>query len=266
MILTLASLSYLNVAYGYESDGVLDQNEGWLEDVENDSADDGDGWFVDGNAVDENEKIFDGEIIGTVAMSHEFLDGDILKISVYARDMVMPILGLAFHLNYDGEKIKFLKYEPGEFLEIGGDPFYLVQNDEQKNEIVFGETLRRNDNFPLGEGLIVDFYFQIFERKAMNFEFKNGVVSTLDVVRQDINEIIWENLSLDKNGKRIVKEIKNDSGDNELNDEIDVNTAADGLKLPENFAIMSIMGIIIIGFGVWIAKEKLKSKKSARQF
>lgn len=265
LLLTLAALSYLKVAYGYEFEDVLDQNEGWFENVENDSVDDGDGWFVDGNAVDENEKIFDGEIMGTVVMSHKFLDGDILKISVHARDMVMPILGLAFHLNYGGEKIKFLKYEPGEFLEIGGDPFYLVQNDEQKNKIIFGETLRRNDDFPVGGGLVADFYFQIFKKNAMDFEFANGVVSTLDVVRQDIDEIVWENLNLDKNGRKIVKEIENDFGDRGLNDGIEVNTEANGLELPENF-IMILMAMIIVGLGIWLAKEKLKAKKSARQF
>lgn len=247
LLLTLASLSYLKVAYGYEFDEGLDPDEGWTDDA---------GEYM----ADENEKIFGGEIMGTVSMSHEFLDGDILKISVHASDMVMPILGLAFHLDYDGEKIKFLKYEPGEFLERGGDPFYLVQNDEQKNEIIFGETLRRNDNFPLGEGPVADFYFQISKKNAMNFEFKNGVVSTLDVVRQDIDEIVWENLRLDKNGRKIVKETGNDFENGELNGEIEVNTGADGLKLPENFGIILVMGIIIAGFGVWILVDRKKRK------
>lgn len=248
LLLTLASLSYLKVAYGYEVEELLDSDEGWADDAEESTA-------------DENEKIFGGEIIGTVSMSHEFLDGDILKISVHASDMVMPILGLAFHLNYDGEKIKFLKYEPGEFLERGGDPFYLVQNDERKNEIIFGETLRRNDNFPLGEGPVADFYFQISKKDAMNFEFKNGVVSTLDVVRQDIDEIVWENLRLDKNGRKITLDAEKNFDNSGLNDGIEVNTAADGLKLPENFMIISIMGIIIAGLGVWILVDRKKRKR-----
>lgn len=247
-LLTLASLSYLKVAYGYEFDESENVDEGWSFDAED-------------YKTDENENIFDGKIMGTVSMSHKFLDGDILKISVHAGDMVMPILGLAFHLNYDGEKIKFLKYDPGEFLERGGDPFYLVQNDEQNNKIVFGETLRRNDNFPFGEGPVADFYFQIFKKDAMDFEFINGVVSTLDVVRQDIDEIVWENLRLDKNGKKAVIDTKNNPENSGLNNEIEVNTAADGLKLPENFATILIMGIIIAGLGVWIFVDRKRRNK-----
>lgn len=248
MLLTLASLSYLKVAYGYEFEDLENVDEGWTYDAEDYKA-------------AENENIFDGEIMGTVLMSHKFLDGDILKISVHASDMVMPVLGLAFHLNYDGEKIKFLKYEPGEFLERGGDPFYLVQNDEKKNEIIFGETLRRNDNFPLGEGPVADFYFQIFKKDAMDFEFFNGVVSTLDVVRQDIDEVVWENLSLDKNGKKVVMDTGGNPGGSGLNNEIVVNTVADGVKLPENFLLILIMGIIIAGLGVWIVIDRKRRRR-----
>lgn len=136
---------------------------------------------------------------GIVRMESEPLDGDILKISVLAEEITTPVLGIAFYLNFDQESLAFLKYEPGDFLERGGDPFYMVKNKDGK--IIFGEVLRRDDNFPLGKGTIVDFYFQILDRKDLSFEFERGVVSTLDTVRQDLNEITWENLYIDKDGK-----------------------------------------------------------------
>jgi len=135
---------------------------------------------------------------GTVYISGEFLDGDILRVSVLSRDFSVPTLGIAFHLEYESSKISFLKYEPGEFLELGGDPFYLVKNDEVKSEIIFGETLRRDDTFPIGEGKIVDFYFQIQSGDVYDFKFNNGVISTLDTVRQDVDKVIFENALLDK--------------------------------------------------------------------
>lgn len=142
---------------------------------------------------------------GIVQMESEPLDGDILRISVLAEEISTPVLGIAFYLNFDKDNLAFLKYEPGDFLERGGDPFYMVKDKDGK--IIFGEVLRRDDKFPLGKGVIVDFYFQILDHKDLSFEFERGVVSTLDTVRQDLNEITWENLYTDKNGeKKINKE------------------------------------------------------------
>lgn len=139
---------------------------------------------------------------GKVFMTGEFLNGDLLKVSVDVEEMLTPILGMAFHLNYEGDRLAFLKYEPGNFLEKGGDPFYLVKNVENKSEIVFGETLRRNDAFPLGKGRIVDFYFEIIGEREFQFKFDRGVVSTLNVVRQDIDRVIWEDLDLKEGLKK----------------------------------------------------------------
>lgn len=137
-------------------------------------------------------------IMGSVYMDYEFLDSNILKISTIAKDMQTPVLGIAFHLNYEGEKLAFLRYDPGNFLETAGDPFYLVQNDDRSGKIIFGETLRRDDSFPVGGDTIADFYFQILDSEEFNFEFEHSVISTLDVIRQDIDNVIWEPLFVSK--------------------------------------------------------------------
>ncbi len=129
-------------------------------------------------------------------MEGEFLNGDLLRISVIAEDVEAPVLGISFYLKYESENVSFLKYEPGEFLERGGDPFYLVQNKELVEKIIFGETLRRNDAFPIGGGKVADFYFQILNEGEFNFLFEKGIVSTLNHVRQDLDLISWEDLSL----------------------------------------------------------------------
>lgn len=149
--------------------------------------------------LDSDFLILQSEVTGEVTLTGEFLDQDILKISVQANDMQAPILGFSFHLLYQKGNVAFLRYEPGEFLERGGDPFYLVTNNELNGEVVFGETLRRNDSFPIGNGLITTFYFQIIEGNIFEFDFKNGIVSTLDTLRQDLDQISFKDAVFDIN-------------------------------------------------------------------
>ncbi len=149
---------------------------------------------------DYEKEFVDYEIMGKMLLDAEFLDGDILKISGIAQDIKAPVLGLAFHLKYDENKLAFLRYDPGDFLERGGDPFYLVTRDLTGGRLIFGETLRRDDSFPVGGGVVSDFYFQILGGEEFAFNFENGVISTLDTVRQDIDKVVWEDLYIDKNG------------------------------------------------------------------
>lgn len=135
------------------------------------------------------EMDFAAETMGEVSMSGSRLDEDILKLSVQVEQIGSPVLGTAFHLLYPEDNLAFLRYQPGEFLERGGDPFYLVKDDGGR--IYFGQTLRSDDRFPIGKGLVVDFYFQILREAAADLSFENGVISTLDTVRQDLNNIDW---------------------------------------------------------------------------
>jgi len=130
-------------------------------------------------------------IDGTVYIEEEFLDSDLLKITVKAKEIMTPVIGTSFHLKTDTEKVEFLRYEPGNYLERGGDPFYLVRSKGER--IMFGSTLRKEDSFPIGDGDIVSFLYQIKVDEDIPFDFKNGVVSSLDTVRQDLTNIIWEN-------------------------------------------------------------------------
>jgi len=142
----------------------------------------------------ENDDISKGQIY----MKGTMIDEEVIKINVLAKDLEIPVTGLSFYLNYTGENLSFLKYEPGEFLEDGGDPVYLVKDDDEKNQIVFGETLKRKDDFPKGGGLVASFYFQIIKKDGVKFEFKNGVVSVQEEVRQDLSKVKWQGLILSK--------------------------------------------------------------------
>ena len=147
--------------------------------------------------ADESAEVLEEGLMSEIGIGWEFLNHDILKIFVTAKGMQTPVLGTAFHLDFDGEALAFLRYDPGEFLERGGDPFYLVHSKKdhlgfELGELIFGETLRREDDFPVGDGVVVNFYFQEVspdDEMTYKFEFDKGVVSTLDTVRQDLDHV-----------------------------------------------------------------------------
>ena len=248
--ISLLSFIYLNTAYGFDAEA---DDEFIFEDEA--SYDD----FSDEVSIlsdDANTKIY---------MRGEFLDGDFLKISVYSEDVITPFLGIAFHLKYDGEKVVFLRYEPGELLEKGGDPFYLVKNNPKENKIIFGETLRRDDRFPVSSGLISNFYFQIPSKdffdteNFLHFSFEDGVVSTLDTVRQDLDKIEWVSLALDKNGNSISEEeVKNIDAGELL--KADSSTSS---FLARSGVLWFVSGLAVSFFVLIFIAKKLEKKRHA---
>ncbi len=177
---------------------------------------------------------------GRIFMNGTFLNGNILKIDVLSEDLSTPVLGIAFHLNYDSDFLEFLKYEPGEFLERGGDPFYLV-SPGKLGEIVFGQTLRRDDRFPIGGGDVASFYFEIIEEANFHFSFDRGVVSTLDVVRQDLSNIKWDDYSIQRPLKKSYASVV-DSG------------AESGNSIQQLFTMIAI-SVFSLLFAVFVIKK-----------
>lgn len=164
---------------------------------------------------------------GRIFIEKNFAD-NLLKISVYAEDVFSPVIGVSFHLKYEPKKVSFVKYEAGDFLENGGEPFYLVKDSKEKNKIYFGETLKKTDTFPTQGGKIVDFYFKISDSVATNrsnnqtsgntenssitshdsstdssldstilFSFSNGNVSTMDNGASKMKDVKFENSEID---------------------------------------------------------------------
>lgn len=165
--------------------------------------------FLNINEIEfENTDMADKKNQTTVFLTHEFLEKDILKIQVNIKDALTPVIGAAFHLVFDTEKLEFLKYLPGDFLEKGGDPMYLITQKNQK--IIFGETLTSKDNLPLGEGKFVEIYFKIKDLKPYSFSFENSVLSTMDTVMQDIEEVTFINYEISDTEKETSIQVQND--------------------------------------------------------
>ncbi len=49
---------------------------------------------------------------------------------------------------------------------------------------------------PLGEGLIAEIYFQTIKEKPYFFSFENAVLSTMNTVMQDIEEVDFEDYEI----------------------------------------------------------------------
>lgn len=125
-------------------------------------------------------------------MEKTLLEANVVKVSVKAEEMGKPILGFSFKINIPRE-YKFLKYQPGVFLERGGSPIYLVENNG--SEVIFGETLLDKGSLPKGSGEVASFYFQSNGAEA-DFSFRDGIVSTFDEERKDLNGVEWTGLEV----------------------------------------------------------------------
>lgn len=208
-------------------------------------------WEDDSGVAESSEEVADN--LGRIYMTGEFLNGDLLKISILSEGFEVPVLGVAFHLDYEEEKLTFLKYEPGRFLENGGDPFYMVSNSDS-GKIIFGETLRREDSFPVGGGLMTDFYFQILEEGEFSFIFENGVVSTLDVVRQDLDKVEWQDLSIVREDE---SQIILDSRNGEFLSSVSTKNAG---SFRIEHAVIAFLLAVIVGFCVIVMAKKYRRK------
>lgn len=145
-------------------------------------------------ATDFSEDVFLGEHVGRVFLSAELYNQELLRIKAIAEDMEIPVLGTAFHLQYDSGNLAFLRHLPGDFLEKGGKPFYMAKDLPEQKKLVFGQTLKHDDGFPVGAGDLVYFDFQILGGTEWEFVFDRGVVSGPDPTRQDVDLVLWEDL------------------------------------------------------------------------
>ncbi|PKL36542.1 hypothetical protein CVV38_01400 [Candidatus Peregrinibacteria bacterium HGW-Peregrinibacteria-1] len=195
------------------SQGVVSSGQNWFEDIDD----------------------IDSQTVGAVRMEAMIIEDSILKVDVVMDDFKKPVLGVSFDLLYD-EELRFLRYEPGEYLEQGGMPIYMVSEsvDSSKSSgfevvtnksassvslrdeyLVYGVTLKRDDSFPLGSGTLTSFYFELGDGKDFQLDFRRGVVSTLDTVRQDLDLVAWSNAVFDRAGKNITEDFDQDGRQSE---------------------------------------------------
>lgn len=201
---------------------------------------------------------------GRIFIEKNFVDNNLLKISVYAEDVFSPVIGVSFHLKYDAKKVSFVKYEAGDFLEAGGKPFYLVKDSRNKNKIYFGETLKKGDFFPTQGGKIVDFYFKISDYVTTGDSNNGGSIGTqnssvtsdkLDPNAEINSKILFSflngNVSTMDNGAEIVKNIKFENSEIDLLEKDGLSNSIASVFENFNFLNNKIFLGVLIGAGIF---------------
>lgn len=197
---------------------------------------------------------------GAVFIEGDFINQDIFKLSVHTRDVKNTVIGVAFDLRFEQGKVLFLKYEPGDFLEVGGDPIYLVKSDLVNGRIVFGETLTREDKFPSGDGKVADFYFQVKDgvdyeevQGNLSFRFERGTVSTFNEIRQDLDQIVWKDLSTKK--LEVTSKVAG-----EIDKEVEVENLVASESGSEDYLVGIVIGMLI--FLILLCGLKMARKRA----
>ena len=108
------------------------------------------------------------------------------KITATAMQINEKLLGVAFYLDFDPKKAKYLSYKNGNFFERGdGKPFYVIRHS-RGGRITAGITLKRGDALPNGNGEIISFYFD----GSTDFSLFNTVAATIqNGKRKNLEEI-----------------------------------------------------------------------------
>lgn len=185
---------------------------------------------------------------GKVKIEGYEISPGILEIEINAEKIELPVIGSAFHLYYP-EELKFLAYYSGDFLERGGDPIYLVKDKGDK--VIYGSSLKRDDNFPLESGTLVKMQFEIVKGEVFNFQFKNAELAFADSIEQELNQILFEDGVVDLTSQNQINAYSNDinGGQNENN----------FVRKVLKFWYMPIMAAISIYLVYMLKKGSMKS-------
>lgn len=87
-----------------------------------------------------------------------------------------PILGAAFHLNYDPEYLQYLGYQEGDFFEQ--TPIHLVKAEE--GTIYVGVSLHKNQLLQAGKGTLLKITFKPLQDGKTQLAFTDTTLSTLE--------------------------------------------------------------------------------------
>lgn len=109
-----------------------------------------------------------------------------MRIAANAMQINEKLLGVAFYLDFDPKRAKYLSYKNGNFFEReNGKPFYMIR-PSRDGRITAGITLKRGDALPSGNGEIISFYFDGFT----DFSLSNTVAATIqNGNRKNLDEI-----------------------------------------------------------------------------
>lgn len=121
-----------------------------------------------------------------------FKHPETIEVKVWAKNINQPILGIAFDLQFDQNIASYEKYSPGNFLEQGGTPIYLISPTKNNpGTLVVGISLRRGDSLPQGSGQLISFFFKPKKSGQSALSFHNVSLASLDIKKRTIEDVNW---------------------------------------------------------------------------
>lgn len=127
----------------------------------------------------------------------EVLESGVIKIPVSMNSVPQNFFGIAFHVHINSQaSFEYLGSEIGNAVN-SADPLILSQYSG--DEIIFGFSLKRGDVATIQNGELVTFYLKPLDNGHAEFEFNNGILTTLlpDGQRFDLRDVQWLGASAD---------------------------------------------------------------------
>jgi len=102
-----------------------------------------------------------------------------------------PFFGLAFHLEYDPGQYEFDHYDLGSFFSESDDPMVFIEDSQEHPEVISGISLKRGKTIEKSEGTFLKLYFnkKVYEPDFTSFKLENGIYSSFDEGRKDIESV-----------------------------------------------------------------------------
>ena len=143
-----------------------------------------------------------------------------VRIDVILEDIPVDLFGVSFHFVMDGVDVTLENYVLGEVFG-GEDPIVLVkEKNEDENKIIFGVSLKRDENISAQSGKLVSFYIQPKRNGGLRVNFENEVMSIIDNGRVDLEGVEWNGSSI------MIEGVENAVGEGEVVEKIILEEAA----------------------------------------
>ncbi len=144
-----------------------------------------------------------------------FQGDGLIKVDVLGENLPENLFGVSFHLLIEGPEWQLVSYDPG-YVFFGTEPLVMVQEKhDQSNEIVFGMSMKRDDEYSVNDGSLTTFFIAPKDSGSFKMTFENPIAVGFDKGRIDFNNIEWAGTEFEVNTTNQTKMVLNPVEDDE---------------------------------------------------
>jgi hypothetical protein len=121
------------------------------------------------------------------------ISGDLYQIDVLIENIPEKFLGTAFDLVISDPNWEYQGYKLGSIFSQPLSTLALVtQRQTPQKKIVFGVTLKHGFTIDSKKGTLASFNLRLPKKDGLSIELANGVLSTFENERKDLESVLWE--------------------------------------------------------------------------